>query len=190
MKYLVILALFLLTSCTSRPYATVRAATFLVHAQGGIGSAVHIGHGYFITAAHVQNGTKVTIVNRLEGATYVTELIKVDLDKDLCLVRIKRKDLPKVDVAKHELEIGEVVIATGYHYGETLLTTQGIKSGIVGASSHHYTSDAEVNPGTSGGPLVNEDGELIGIIQAKSGGLSFYAGSKVLKKFLKGSLEK
>lgn len=133
--------------------------------------------GYIITNQHViENADKITVLIPNKGR-YIAELIGTDALTDLALLRIEETGLRDIAFGDSEkLRIGETVVAIGNPLGYFQQTvTAGIISAVgrqvsVPGSEYVYTyiqTDALVNPGNSGGPLINLQGEIIGIITAK-----------------------
>ena len=173
------------------------------YAQVGTGSGVVISSdGYIITNHHVIKGAteiQITLNNKKE---YKAKLIGKDAKSDIALVKIEATELPFVTFANSDnVLIGEWVLAVGNPYNLTSTVTAGIISakgrdlkGNKNMESFIQT-DAAVNPGNSGGALVNTKGELIGIntaISSKTGsfiGYSFAVPSNIAKKVVEDLLE-
>ncbi len=171
--------------------------------QIGTGSGVIISSdGYIITNNHVikdASAIKITLNNR---KTYTANLIGTDSKSDIALLKIDATDLPFVTFANSDnLQVGEWVLAVGNPYNLTSTVTAGIISAkgrdLEGNNIHEsfIQTDAAVNPGNSGGALVNTRGELVGIntaISSKTGsfvGYSFAVPSNIAKKVIEDLLE-
>ncbi|MFO0753850.1 MAG: DegQ family serine endoprotease [Thermodesulfovibrionales bacterium] len=149
--------------------------------SAALGSGVIISRdGYILTNLHVvQNADeiKVTLSDKKE---FRGKVIGTDPQTDLAVVRIEAKDLPAIRMGRSSaLRTGDVVIAIGNPFGLNQTITMGIVSAIgrsdLGITDYEdfIQTDAAVNPGNSGGALVNINGELIGIntaIASTSGG--------------------
>ncbi|MGA3286714.1 MAG: trypsin-like peptidase domain-containing protein [Bacteroidota bacterium] len=148
----------------------------------GAGSGVIItANGYILTNNHVvtsakKNGIKVQLSDTRE---YKAKLIGTDKYTDLAVIKIDADNLPVAALGNSdEVEVGHIVFAIGAPLGLKSTMTQGIVSalgrniGIIGDDNSGYgienfiQTDAAVNPGNSGGPLVNIDGEVVGITSA------------------------
>ncbi len=148
----------------------------------GAGSGVIISSGdegtYIITCAHVIDGaTKVTVTLK-DGTDYEASFIAGDALTDIGIIKIDVKGLPAATVGDFsKVVVGEEVVAIGNPLGELGgSVTNGIVSAldrevmIDGTSYNLLQTNAEINPGNSGGGLFNADGNLIGIVNAKSSG--------------------
>ena len=145
-----------------------------------VGSGFVIGSdGHVLTNAHVVDGADEVTVKLHDQREFKAKVLGVDKTTDVAVLRIEAKGLPAVrtgDAAK--TRVGEWVVAIGAPYG----LENTVTSGIVSAKSRSLPgdsvvpfiqTDAAVNPGNSGGPLFNLDGEVIGInsqIFSRSGG--------------------
>ena len=140
----------------------------------GSGFIVHPA-GYVVTNAHVvSRATKIT-VTLSDNAKYPARVISADPEHDLAVLKIeppKGASLPHLPLGRSDdLMVGETVIAVGNPMGLSNTVTTGIVSALDRelefAQSVKYTgliqTDAPINPGSSGGPLLNVRGELIGI---------------------------
>lgn len=142
--------------------------------------------GLIVTNAHVVEGASRITVNLNDGRKLSAEVIGVDPDSDLAVLRVEANGLPAAPIGtSHDLLIGEPVIAIGNPFGLSGSVTTGVLSAL-GRSvpsrdqSRTYTdfiqTDASINPGNSGGPLVNIEGRVIGInvaIYAEGQGIGF-----------------
>lgn len=172
--------------------------------QVGTGSGVIISQdGYIVTNNHViANATEleVTLNNKQK---YIATLIGTDNDNDIALLKIDAGiDLPYIPFANSDdIKIGEWVLAVGNPYNLTSTVTAGIVSAkgrdLEGNSAidSFIQTDAAVNPGNSGGALVNTRGELVGIntaISSRTGsfiGYSFAVPSNIARKIVDDLLE-
>jgi serine protease Do len=154
--------------------------------------------GYIITNNHiVENATKVTVTS-VQGEEYTAKLIGVDPRSDLALIKIEGKDFPAVELGdSSQLKVGEWVLAIGNPLGMEHTVTAGIVSakgrnlgrGLnVPTYQDYIQTDAAINRGNSGGPLVNLKGEVVGItsnILSPTGGnigIGFAIPSSLAKK--------
>lgn len=173
--------------------------------QVGTGSGVIISpDGYIVTNNHViDNATNIEITLNNQKK-YKAELIGTDPENDIALLKIKADEkLPYIPFANSDtIKIGEWVLAVGNPYNLTSTVTAGIVSakgrdlkGNGSITDSFIQTDAAVNPGNSGGALVNTRGELVGIntaITSKTGsfvGYSFAVPSNIAKKVIEDLME-
>ena len=172
--------------------------------QVGTGSGVIISaDGYIVTNNHVIDNANAIEITLNNNKKYEAELIGTDKNNDIALLKIKADvDLPYTPFANSDnIKIGEWVLAVGNPYNLTSTVTAGIVSAKGrdlegnGNIESFIQTDAAVNPGNSGGALVNTRGELVGIntaISSKTGsfiGYSFAVPSNIAKKIVDDLLE-
>ena len=144
----------------------------------GLGSGFIISpEGYILTNDHVAGNAKEIIVTMTNGEKYPAELVGTDMISDVALLKIKGKNFPSVKLGNSDnVMIGEWAVAFGNPFGlfeniDKPIVTVGVISAkgmnLNVDDSHSYRgliqTDAVINAGNSGGPLVNSDGEVIGI---------------------------
>lgn len=157
--------------------------------QSGLGSGVIISpDGYIATNNHVIDGADRLEVTLNDNRTYEAVVLGSDPVTDLALIKIEAQDLPVIPIGDSEkLKVGQWVLAVGNPFGFTSTVTAGIvsaKARSISAVTHSrqmgiesfIQTDAAVNPGNSGGALVNLDGELVGINTAIYSQTGNYAG--------------
>ncbi|WP_298476576.1 trypsin-like peptidase domain-containing protein [uncultured Maribacter sp.] len=170
--------------------------------QVGTGSGVIISSdGYIVTNNHVidkANKLQVTLNN---NKTYDAELVGTDPNSDIALLKIDaKKQLPYLAFGDSDnIKIGEWVLAVGNPFNLTSTVTAGIvsaKARALGQIDQSFIqTDAAVNPGNSGGALVNTNGDLVGIntaITSQTGsyvGYSFAVPSNIAKKVVEDIME-
>lgn len=139
--------------------------------DSSLGSGVIMNsQGYILTSAHVIQGKDEIQVTLFDGRQAAAEIIGIDTDTDLAVLKINLEKLPVIRTGNsNKLSVGDVVLAIGnpYDFGQTV--TQGIVSakgrkrmGITTFEDFIQT-DADINPGNSGGALIIATGELVGI---------------------------
>ena len=174
-------------------------------AQMGTGSGVIINaDGYIITNNHVINNSDELSVTLNNNKTYKAEIVGSDPKTDIALLKIDAdEDFPFVTFADSDsAKIGEWVLAVGNPFNLTSTVTAGIisaKARNLDASGKYTQSfiqtDAAVNPGNSGGALVNTQGELVGIntaISSQTGsyvGYSFAVPSNIARRVIEDIME-
>jgi len=170
-------------------------------AQVGSGSGVIISSdGHIVTNNHVvANATKLQVTLN-NNRTYDAELVGADVTSDIALLKIATEEqLPYLAFGNSDnTKIGEWVLAVGNPFNLTSTVTAGIvsaKARNLGANQSFIQTDAAVNPGNSGGALVNTNGALVGIntaISSQTGsyvGYSFAVPSNIAKKVVDDLLE-
>ncbi|WP_242205083.1 trypsin-like peptidase domain-containing protein [Aestuariivivens insulae] len=171
----------------------------------GTGSGVIVDpNGYIITNNHVIKDSKELSVTLNNNKTYKAEIIGTDPETDIAVIKIDSdEDLPVVNFAdSDDVKVGEWALAVGNPFNLTSTVTAGIISAKsrnldpTGENIHSFIqTDAAVNPGNSGGALVNVNGELIGIntaISSQTGsyiGYSFAVPSNIARKVYMDILE-
>lgn len=172
-------------------------------AQVGTGSGVIISPtGYIVTNNHViQNANEISITLN-NNKTYMAELVGTDEATDIALIKIDaEEDLPFLAFGDSDsAKVGEWVLAVGNPFNLNSTVTAGIISAksrdLSGQNTQSFIqTDAAVNPGNSGGALVNTNGDLIGIntaISSRDGsyiGYSFAVPSNIARKIVNDIME-
>ncbi len=131
--------------------------------------------GLVLTNAHVVGKATATIMVMLSNGRRVSaEIVKIDEKKDLALIRLKGESrLPVAHLSTPQLPVeGALCYVLGYpmldQMGANIKITQGIVSGIQAKADAEILTDAKVNPGNSGGPMVNAQGLVMGIVTLKT----------------------
>ncbi len=172
----------------------------------GFGSGVIISDdGYIVTNNHVIEGSDEIMVTMNDRREYTAELIGSDPTTDLALIKIDEKKLPTLSYgSSDDLQLGEWVLAVGNPYNLTSTVTAGIvsaKARNINILRNSFSiesfiqTDAAVNPGNSGGALVNTRGQLVGIntaIASRTGnytGYSFAIPVSIVKKVVSDLME-
>ncbi|MFK7833954.1 MAG: trypsin-like peptidase domain-containing protein [Winogradskyella sp.] len=172
-------------------------------AQVGTGSGVIISPtGYIVTNNHVINNADKISITLNNNKAYIAELIGTDEATDIALLKIETDDdLPFMAFGDSDnAKIGEWVLAVGNPFNLNSTVTAGIISAkardLSGQNSQSFIqTDAAVNPGNSGGALVNTNGDLIGIntaISSRTGsyiGYSFAVPSNIARKIVNDIME-
>ena len=165
-----------------------RVAASVTHVQRGraAGSGIVIApDGYVLTNAHVVDDAHAVDLVMSDGATYRASVIGIDSATDLAVVRALGPALPALELATADtLRVGQLVVAIGDPLGLQSTVTHGVVSAL-GRSlrakdgriiENVIQTDAALNPGNSGGPLVDTHGRVVGVntaIIAGAQGIAF-----------------
>ncbi|PAP78468.1 trypsin-like peptidase domain-containing protein [Rubrivirga marina] len=171
-------------------------------AQQGLGSGAFVSaDGYIVTNNHVIEDADELVVALFDGREFEAEVVGADPFSDLAVIKVEGDDFPALSFGdSDELRVGQWVLAIGSPLSPDLSNT--VTSGIVSSLgrfsgapdprgratiSNYIQTDAAVNPGNSGGPLVNLRGEIVGInsaIATRTGtynGISFAVPSNIVR---------
>lgn len=161
-----------------QPRAAPKAPGAQPQRPRGVGSGfVFTPDGYVMTNHHVVDGADAIYVTFSDDREFKAKLIGSDKRTDVAVVKIDSKDLPSLVIGDpNKLRVGEWVLAIGSPFGLQNTVTAGIVS-AKGRDTGDYLpfiqTDVAVNPGNSGGPLINMSGEVVGInsqIYSRTGG--------------------
>jgi serine protease Do len=146
----------------------------------GMGSGFIVSpDGYIVTNAHVVDGASEVTVRLTDRREFTAKVIGADKRTDIALIKIDSRNLPALDLsAPPAVKRGEWVIAIGSPFGFENSVSAGIVSGVHralpgGQMTPFIQTDVAVNPGNSGGPLLNSAGQVVGVnsqIYSRSGG--------------------
>ena len=126
---------------------------------------------FVITAAHVVERAKAIEIVDMSGAASAAYLAAVDVDRDIAILRVDRTG-PAIDVAMDEPAVGSHVCALGNSFGLGISFSCGVVSAVgrtnikINRIEDFIQTDAAINPGSSGGALVDSAGRLVGMIGA------------------------
>lgn len=208
--YILIFAFFLISLNPVFSYDTEEATTIAVYEKinpaivaidaelkigvsGGTGCIIN-SNGTILTSKHVIDGSKKIEVTTYDGKTYTATIIPTkNKNSDLALIKINPKtQLNIIKLGNSDtLKVGQKILAIGNPFGFSGTLTQGIVSRIDLAKNKIQT-DAAINPGCSGGPILNTTGEVVGISQSiynpdnniSNIGIGFAIPSDEVKKFI------
>ncbi|MEM8755054.1 MAG: trypsin-like peptidase domain-containing protein [Pseudomonadota bacterium] len=174
--------------------------------QNSLGSGVILtDDGYVVTNDHVVTGADEVRVVLADKREFEAEIVFTDRQADIAILKLdEASDLPTLEFrASDELEVGDLVLAIGNPFGVGQTVTSGIVSALArtggrnrrGALGGYFIqTDAAVNPGNSGGALVDMSGRLVGVntaILSRSGGsngIGFAIPADLVKTALAGAL--
>ncbi len=148
--------------------------------QHGVGSGFIVSpDGYILTNAHVVDGAKEVDVKLTDRREFIAKVVGTDPKSDVALIKIDARDLPVVRIGRgQDVKVGQWVVAMGSPFG----FENSVTAGIVSAKSRSLPgdgyvpfiqTDVAVNPGNSGGPLFDLNGDVVGInsqIYSQTGG--------------------
>ena len=155
-------------------YEKINPAIVLVEAQLSDGLSSGTGciinkSGIILTSSHVVDKASFVEVTTANGETYKAEIVNCNNNenKDLALLQIKpQRPLPVIKLGDSSIiKVGQKVLAIGNPFGFNGTLTTGIVSRI-DYEKNRIQTDAAINPGSSGGPILNANGEVIGISQS------------------------
>lgn len=167
-----------------RPTREIRLGNFIIRiklpftAKYSHGSGVIIDtNGTILTAAHVTLGSSLLRVETHDGKVFRASVIGVDREKDICMAKIMYpRDLKATSIGD-DVFIGQDVFAISSPMKLKNVMTRGIVGGFEG---DEFFVDAAVNPGSSGGPIFNSNGEIVGIISAVASPGPFFVGHGII----------
>jgi serine protease DegS len=139
--------------------------------QASLGSGVIISpRGYILTNHHVVEGAEQIEVLLANGLQLQANVMGADPETDLSLLKVEAENLPTIVIGSSaKLRVGDIVLAIGNPFGVGQTVTQGIISATgrnqlgLNTFEDFIQTDAAINPGSSGGALINADGQLVGI---------------------------
>ncbi len=170
----------------SNPWSYFFGENFAQPRSGTGSGIIYSSDGYIMTNNHVVDFADDYVVTLHDNREYKARLVGRDADTDMAVIKIDAQDLPAIKLGNSDdVRVGEWVLAVGNPFDLNSTVTAGIVSaksrdiniiqGSTGIESFIQT-DAAVNPGNSGGALVNLDGELIGINSAIASPTGAFAG--------------
>ena len=147
-----------------------------------LGSGVIVSEqGYVLTNNHVIEGGDTIELVTADGRKFPAKIVGTDPDTDIAVLKVEAEKLPAITLGNDEvLQVGDAVLAIGNPFGVTNTVTSGIVSALgrnqlgINQFENFIQTDAAINQGNSGGPLVNLAGEVIGvntlIVRGSNGG--------------------
>lgn len=170
-----------------------KEATVLIESSTSHGSGFFISsYGLIVTNYHVISAQEKYTVQLSNGLTFLPKILHMDEEHDLALLKVKGEDFPALAVSSSPLSVGHTVFAIGTPFDKKL--TETVTKGIISAVRNNkgrimIQTDASINGGNSGGPLINLQGEVIGVNSEgygkTSGGVNFAIEAKHMMERLK-----
>ncbi len=160
-----------------------------IHAKPDRGGTSFLidGKGYLVTNAHVVKGSSTIIVQNTKGQEFKAQLVFIDEVKDIAIIKIDDKDYKPVNTLPYSIrntntDLGEQIFTLGFPRDEVVYN-EGYLSAKTGNDGDTLSCQISIsaNPGNSGGPVLNKNGEVIGILsssQQQSEGVVFAIKSK------------
>lgn len=139
--------------------------------QSSLGSGVIVDPaGYLLTNNHVIHAADEIVVQLQDGRDATAQIVGVDYENDLAVLKIELDNLQSISLnPSHTPRVGDIVLAIGNPFGMGQTVTQGIISATgrhglnINAFENFIQTDAAVNPGNSGGALIDVEGNLLGV---------------------------
>lgn len=147
-------------------------SVFKVSHSRGSGSCFYLKeYDLFVTNSHVAEGFREVAIVDDHHNRYLAKVVFANPSLDIAFLKASGdfSDLPELRLATHEVCIGDKIFVAGYPFGMPFTVTKGTVSAPRQFMDgyHHVQTDAAVNPGNSGGPMFNENGEVIAITTSK-----------------------
>ena len=166
-------------------------SVFVVTSGNSLGSGFAVGENCIITNAHVLDNPNTIVLTTYAGETYTAYLVSYDQDKDIAVLGVKDAKFTPLTIADYKsLNTGDDVYAIGAPKSMAYTLTKGVisaKEREIGKYKYIQT-DAAINEGNSGGPLLNDEGNVIGVNTLKmsdSEGIGLAIPMTVVSDFLK-----
>lgn len=150
---------------------TVRIRT-LGCTQFGVGSGFVLPGGIVVTNRHVVDEPREVTVNTWDGQTLQADVAGVAVDSDLAILQLgDDAGLPVAELRTTPVEVGEPIVVVGYPDGGPATVTTGTVLGLVdgellGEPANVLRIDAEIRQGNSGGPVLDQQGRVVGVVFA------------------------
>lgn len=160
---------FLLVAQAGAKRTALAKSTLLVKVEQGHGSGVHIGNGFVITAAHVVGQTTEAMLSASDGSKHAADVLWVNSQHDVALLRMRYSDgvaVSRLNCA-NPVSIGQHIEAIGNPGRLEFVHSWGRVAGQIQKLFHWqvaFAADLGIAPGSSGGPVIDEQGRVVGIV--------------------------
>jgi serine protease Do len=186
-----------MTGGLTKNMGQLRGAVVTIFANAGQGSGFAVGKGdHVLTAAHVVAGSKFVKMTTVDGKQHYGEVVRSNAPRDLALIKLGQGTLKPLAIVAAVPEAGDEVYAVGSPMGDkfSMSVTKGVVSGLRTEEGRDYLqSDVNVLPGSSGGPLLDTQGNVVGVtlggvsLAGTPAGMNFFTPARDLLKFLEGN---
>ena len=165
---------------TAQSTEALKSAVVTILTDGGMGSGFYIADGYILTNRHVVGTSKFVKVKLATSKELVGEVVREDGARDVALLKTESAGVPAIRLRLSAPVIGEEVWAVGSPLSQQFAGTftRGVLSGVRETDGVRFLqSDVAVNPGNSGGPLLDAQGNVVGLTTLKvkaASGIAFF----------------
>lgn len=152
----------------------VKPAVVYIETDAGTGSGMVISSdGFILTNAHVVQDSTTAKITLSSGSTYTASIVGRDENVDLAVLKVNAQNLTKVEFGDSgTTDQGDDVFTLGYPFGikgDVSFKEGTISRKIINGANTYLETSAEIHPGNSGGPLVNAEGNVVGVNSASFG---------------------
>lgn len=144
----------------------VYEAVFVVYSGDALGSGFAIGQNCIVTNAHVIDDSQHILIESYDGTEYTAEILGLNEENDIAILVVESATFPYLNIADlSTMKIGDDIYAIGSPKGMAYTLTKGsisAKERVIGNQSY-LQIDAAINEGNSGGPLLNDSGQVLGM---------------------------
>jgi len=150
----------------------IEAIVFKINTANGSGSCFYLKeHNIFVSNYHVVEGFKQVCLEDSNKNVWLGKVVMINPEADIAFIKadVVPADSMNITINAAELIMGSKVHVVGFPYGMPFSITEGVVSSVnqLLDGKPHTQIDAAVNPGNSGGPVINEKGEIVGIVASK-----------------------
>ena len=162
------------TLSNSQIIKKIKPAVVYIETDAGTGSGMIISSdGFILTNAHVVENSTTANITLSSGNIYLASVVGRDENVDLAVLKVNAQNLAKVDFGdSNTAEQGDEVFTLGYPFGikgDVSFKEGTISRKIIDGANAYIETSAEIHPGNSGGPLVNAEGNVVGVNSASFG---------------------
>lgn len=160
-----VLAISLPVSAMEFDAEEIYESVFVIYSGKSLGSGFAIGNNCIVTNAHVIDDVQNVIIKSYSGIEYQAFVLGLDSEKDIAILGVDSVEFPYLTMIEEDISIGEDVYAIGAPKSMAYTLTKGIISSKERKidNSTYIQMDAAINEGNSGGPLLNNKGQVLGM---------------------------